>query len=435
MKKILMILAVGAVFFAGCKKDEDPFLTVGPQTLSFEGEASAQTAVLKSNVAWTATSNNDWFVISPMSGTGDATVKVTVIQNDGMDRSGVVTFSGNGVFATLTVNQTGYPTISASVKSLEFDAKGGEQQFSISTNKDWTVSAQPEWAFAAPTSGNGSAYEQIIKVTVDPFHDGAERTGTLRISIDGASVDVSLKQTGDAIEYGGVTYKTVTLKDGRTWMAEPLRYIPSGKTPSSDPNDRNGIWYSYTVEDGKAVPTTGAYLYDFGTALGAEITSDNYKSFEGAQGICPEGWHIPTRAEFMNLVGASNSAIGETGVQLNEDAAYYDSGYKGGKITSLNADGFNWSFLGFVLVNNPSATGSYNVLLLDSSNCSVEDFFGNHRLNYMMCSTAYNANASTGAIQFFALMNTFTTSFSEGKLSLAYANNLSGVEVRCIKDE
>ena len=43
---------------------------------------------------------------------------------------------------------------------------------------------------------------------------------------------------------------------------------------------------------------------------GKEVTEENCYEFEGAQGICPEGWHIPTRPEFVGLCGLSNKAVG-----------------------------------------------------------------------------------------------------------------------------
>lgn len=33
----------------------------------------------------------------------------------------------------------------------------------------------------------------------------------------------------NTLSYGGVTYKTVTLSNGQTWMAEPLRYVPEAR--------------------------------------------------------------------------------------------------------------------------------------------------------------------------------------------------------------
>ncbi|MBR5300411.1 MAG: fimbrillin family protein, partial [Bacteroidales bacterium] len=130
--------------------------------------------------------------------------------------------------------------------------------------------------------------------------------------------------------YDGVEYKTVTLADGNTWMAENLRFIPRGMTVSSDPLEDAGIWYPAANAEKVADPAlaeTLGLLYDAATAFGAEITVENAGSFEGAQGICPTGWHIPTAAELTGLVGhCSNSAL------INPDAAYYDASIKGASL-------------------------------------------------------------------------------------------------------
>ena len=90
----------------------------------------------------------------------------------------------------------------------------------------------------------------------------------------------------------------------------------------------------------------------------AEVTKDNYTTFEGAQGICPDGWHIPTRAEFVALCGNSNKANGESGTLIDKNAAYFDEGYNGAKITALDADGFGWSFSGVMVLASASASSS-----------------------------------------------------------------------------
>lgn len=142
--------------------------------------------------------------------------------------------------------------------------------------------------------------------------------------------DTNFEEHDGYFVYYGETYKTIKLANGTTWMAEPLRYVPEGYTPSSDPTADSHIWYPYKliVEDGNTKLTAdGAealtdeasikklgYFYDMYIALGSkEVTEENCYEFEGAQGICPEGWHIPTREEFLNLCGLSNAAVGETG--------------------------------------------------------------------------------------------------------------------------
>ena len=98
------------------------------------------------------------------------------------------------------------------------------------------------------------------------------------------------------VEWGGVKYEIVTLKDGRTWMAENLRYVPEGKTISSDPKDGSGVWYPCNLSkaaDPSLVESNGL-LYSYPVMLGmtGDMTGDNFDQYEGARGICPEGWHI-----------------------------------------------------------------------------------------------------------------------------------------------
>ena len=251
----------------------------------------------------------------------------------------------------------------------------------------------------------------------------------------GGGVQFEEKLADGYFTYDNVRYNVVKLKDGNWWMAQPLAYLPKGKTPSSDPNDGNGIWFTYT-SDGKTVTPASdgknGYLYDAATALGAEITNDNYKSFEGAQGLCPKGWHIPTRTEFFNLVGLSNKATDESAAPVNENAAYYDKEYGAGRITTLDADGFNFAFTGCVIKGSATATGSYNKLIVDSSVSTVEAYMGKPRMNYILSSTGYNATATN--IQFFALMSTFTSVYKEGRLNVPFSGYLNGTEVRCIRD-
>ena len=231
--------------------------------------------------------------------------------------------------------------------------------------------------------------------------------------------------------YDNVRYNVVKLKDGKWWMAQPLAFLPAGKQPSSDPNDGNGIWYTYSSDGTNITPATdgaNGYLYDVATVFGAAITADNYNSFEGAQGLCPAGWHIPTRSEFIDLVGQSNKGAGESAAIVKEDAAYYDAVYNGAKITALDADGFNYAFIGTMIKASATATGSYNKLITSAADCSVEAYLGRPKMNYMLSSTG---NSVT---QFFALMSAFTSTYKEGKLNVTFNNITNGVEVRCVRN-
>ncbi|WP_417008791.1 fimbrillin family protein [Bacteroides congonensis] len=265
----------------------------------------------------------------------------------------------------------------------------------------------------------------------------------------GADNEVSFEEHLDEnyFLYDGVKYNTVTLANGTTWMAEPLAYLPKGYTPSTDPTADSHIWYPYEIVDGATVATTEesaikelGYLYDLQAALGGkEITESNLNSFEGAQGICPKGWHIPTRLEYFNLVGKStNDADGKVPAD-GDKALFYDAAYDGGKIASLNEAGFNYQFSGVRMASTFAATPSYQKTVISSTTSTKSEWFGKPSVNYYMTSTAYkaayNASEELTNIQFFTLMSTFTLAkYPEGRLSLSYVGIKSGMQLRCVRD-
>ena len=95
-------------------------------------------------------------------------------------------------------------------------------------------------------------------------------------------------------------------------MTEPMAYLPEGMTASADPAS-GSVWYPYSSDgtagtaltDEESIKALG-YLYSYEAVFGTAFTDENYNTFEGAQGICPKGWHVPTRAEFLELFGYSN---------------------------------------------------------------------------------------------------------------------------------
>ena len=226
--------------------------------------------------------------------------------------------------------------------------------------------------------------------------------------------------------YDGVEYETVTLADGKTWMAENLRFIPRGRTVSSNPAEDAGIWYPAANADKVADPAlveTLGLLYDAATAFGVEeITIENAQTFEGCQGICPEGWHIPTVADMTGLVGhCSNSAM------VNTAGAYYDANIKGASLTALKEAGWEWQFASMRNKTSTTGNGSFTVT-------NYNGIYG--VMSYLIGSTYYqhstNTDGSLKNVQYYYMMPTYNA--SNEKVSVAFAGFLAGASVRCVKD-
>ena len=227
-------------------------------------------------------------------------------------------------------------------------------------------------------------------------------------------------------EYDGVRYNTVTLADGNTWMAENLRFVPRGKKVSADPAEDAGIWYPAANADKVSDPAlaeTLGLLYDASTAFGAAVTVENAAAFEGAQGICPKGWHIPTVAEMTGLVGhCANSAL------VNTAGAYYDSTIKGASIAALAEDGFAWQFASMRNKANTAGKGSFTVT-------SYNGVYGimSYLIGSSMYQTTTNTDGSLKNVQYYYLMPTYNA--SNEKVTVAYGNFLAGASLRCVKNK
>jgi len=100
----------------------------------------------------------------------------------------------------------------------------------------------------------------------------------------------------------GKTYKKVKIGE-QTWMAENLNYVAeNGNSRCYNDSD------SYCDKYGR--------LYDWATAMGLD-TSFNNEIWDGwgveQQGVCPDGWHVPSYEEWKTLIeyaGGESSAGG-----------------------------------------------------------------------------------------------------------------------------
>ena len=98
----------------------------------------------------------------------------------------------------------------------------------------------------------------------------------------------------------GNAYKTVKIGN-QIWLAENMRYLPN-VTPTSYSSFDENCYYvaNYYGTDLTEAITTDEYkktgvLYNWQAAMNGEPSSTSSPS--GITGICPQGWHIPSKAE------------------------------------------------------------------------------------------------------------------------------------------
>ena len=96
---------------------------------------------------------------------------------------------------------------------------------------------------------------------------------------------------GNSFSHNGQFYGTVEIGD-QCWMSENLN-VGTKITGISNQLD-NSVIEKYCYDDNDVNCITHGGLYHWSEAMQYSLT-------EGARGICPEGWHIPTDAEQYTL--------------------------------------------------------------------------------------------------------------------------------------
>ena len=203
-----------------------------------------------------------------------------------------------------------------------------------------------------------------LKVTLSGAIDNWEDGGELEPGGNPPAADFEEHLDQNKFIYHGTTYKVVKMKDGKWWMAQNLAYLPEGKTASADLSAVTaGIFAPLRINEAQtaaefttdaAVVTSNGYLYQAEAALGLEVgaitTLDQAVALEGAQGLCPPGWHVPTLADIRGLVGKIPQQTAVTTPYFDGSECYMDA---------LNADGFNMAAFGMVsILDNTRTSGS-----------------------------------------------------------------------------
>ncbi len=144
-------------------------------------------------------------------------------------------------------------------------------------------------------------------------------------------------ETGTVTDVDGNVYRTVKIGD-QWWMAENLRV-------KHDPGGNPITWYRY--DDSLSRERTYGLLYGWNDAMNGETG-------EGAQGIAPAGWHIPSDADWQELfdhlggIAVAGGAMKErgTGHWRSPNTGATDSsgfnGLPGGCRTSAGYEGIGY---------------------------------------------------------------------------------------------
>lgn len=306
------------------------------------------------------------------------------------------------------------------------DCFGGGFDLVLPTGAPWTITGDNDSITVIPESSNGET--NIASLVIEDNDGDEDREFVLQYTIGEGNTattgDIRIIQAAPSLTIGDYRYKIKKMLDGRWWMVEILHYAPEGVTIG---DGKCGIWYPCSDTDNapdnspEGIIAKGL-LYSDEFAFNCQIEQTTVQELEGAQGVCPPGWHIPTLSDFMALVGKCNN----TEIEPQTDAPYYDAVRNRGSLSMLKEAGFVGKESGYIQGLGVGYEHGYKTLGYFVS-------MGYVTVSYIFCSTHYRY--SSYASKWYALfLNQVLNQANIDFVDTSLSGHPIACGVRCIKN-
>jgi uncharacterized protein (TIGR02145 family) len=204
---------------------------------------------------------------------------------------------------------------------------------------------------------------------------------------------LSYRPGAGVTDVDGNNYKTVIIKFSTStnkniveqeWMMENLR---TKKNPDGSEIDPFFVTkMSYCNNDSTTVDSLGI-LYTWDALM-------NNTTVASSQGVCPNGWHIPTIGEFNTLINGlgGNATAGKKMKSTN--ATYWNDITKSDNTSGFNAQGTGWAMGQGMVVHYLNATmfwtstedgSDAKIIQLNSHEVGVFNQYGSSKSTKVSC--------------------------------------------------
>jgi hypothetical protein len=197
--KTLAGFAAGLLVLA-CTPTVIPELSLSDLAANFEATGALEKTVsVTSNVDWTVSCPDAWVTVSPASGTGNGTFKISVQENKAFDaRTSTVTVKAGDKSSTVKVSQLGLtPSILVAPATLEIEAAGGTVSVDVTSNSPWTVSVPSDGSWATPDATSGEGNKKVT-FTVAPNTAFEARSVEITFTAQDKKATVKITQAAPA---------------------------------------------------------------------------------------------------------------------------------------------------------------------------------------------------------------------------------------------
>lgn len=182
----------------------EPTLSVDESELEFSAGGETLSFNISSNTEWEISNTPEWLSVSPSTGSGDKRINVKSSENPSIsNRTGKLRIratKNSSLYSEIAIKQLGTNVVlNVDNKSINFEAEGGSQTISVTSNSGWNISGNPGWLYAepsysyAPSSGTET---KIVTIRANENTTSNDRDCVLNITTsDGKySTAVAIKQ-------------------------------------------------------------------------------------------------------------------------------------------------------------------------------------------------------------------------------------------------
>ena len=178
---------------------------VSPADVTFGGNTNNATFSIQASGLWSISGKPDWFNLDKTQGTGDATIKLTTIDNENPSalnkRTATLELNTDTRQRTITIEQAeAEEKLSVSTNDVSFPRTETklEQSFVVTNNSTWEILETQDWYTIDPMSGGGNIDEPTtVTVKVNKKEDDWDNEHTLTIrSAKGNTQTVRVFQQG-----------------------------------------------------------------------------------------------------------------------------------------------------------------------------------------------------------------------------------------------
>ena len=178
-------------------------LQVSPSSVTLDDQNSGSITI-SSNTSWSIFSSESWLTTSTAEGFGNFTVSISATGNNtgSTARTGTLTIRDKGgqISVTVTVTQNPPPKnyhLTIDKTAMNFEAVGGEDKITVSSDDEWTVSSSQVWCKAVPVTEMVKPTE--INVSVEKNNSTESRTATITVTGTNSGIQqtVMVSQKGE----------------------------------------------------------------------------------------------------------------------------------------------------------------------------------------------------------------------------------------------